>query len=243
MARIEINLLPTELKRKRRGFAFDKSLALIAGVFGLLIVLIVLVSVFQGIRLKSMDGKIAEAQRKVDEYKRNIELVDALIDVKDKLLQRMSAIEGLDKNRTVWVRIMQDLSRRVPEYLWLSLLMEERAPAAAVQDTTADSTGVSTSAEPPPTNKITIEGYSYSLNGLASFLIQLMGSEYFKNMELEYVKRAEIKQHKTFSFQLVGDLYYAPHFESPQTDTAATDLASRQVDAGGSETKLAAEVE
>ncbi len=242
MARIEINLLPAELKRKRSGLAFDKSLALIAGVFGLLVVLVAVVSVLQGIRLKSMDGRIAEAQKKVDEYKKNIELVDALIDVKDKLLQRMSAIEGLDKNRTVWVRIMEDLNRRVPDYLWLSLLMEERPPAAATQDTTADSTGALAAGE-NPTKKVTIEGYSYSLNSLASFLIQLMASDYFKNMELEYVKRAEIKQHKTFSFQLVGDLYYAPYFESPETDTAATDLASRQIDTPGSETNLAAEGE
>ena len=238
MARIEINLLPTELKRKRRGLTFDKSVALVAAAFGLLIVLVMTVSVFQGIKLRALDQQIADAQKKVDEYRKNIELVDALIDVKDKLLQRMSAIEGLDKNRTVWVRIMEDLSKRVPDYLWLSLLMEEAPPAVAVSDSAADST---TSVAPvkPPTNRVTIEGYGYSLNSLASFLIQLMGSQYFKNMELEYVKRAEIKQHKTFSFQLVGDLYYAPELESPQTDTAAYELAS-EVEAKESEMDLAA---
>jgi Tfp pilus assembly protein PilN len=239
MTRIEINLLPAELKRKRRGLAFDKNLALIAGVFGVVVVLVVAASVVQSMKLKSLDKQIAEAQRKVDQYKRNIELVDALIDVKDKLLQRMSAIESLDKNRTVWVRIMEDLSRRVPDYLWLSLLKEE--PRAAAVDTSADSTG---SASPGPViDKVTVEGYSYSLNSLASFMIQLMGSRYFKNMDLEYVKRAEIKQHKAFSFQLTGDLYYAPELESPQTDTAATDLASQGADSGLSKVSLAAEGE
>jgi Tfp pilus assembly protein PilN len=239
MTRIEINLLPTELKRKRGGLAFDKNLALIAGVFGVVVVLVVAASVVQSMKLRSLDRQIAEAQRKVDEYKRNIELVDALIDVKDKLLQRMSAIESLDRNRTVWVRIMEDLSRRVPDYLWLSLLSEE--PRVATADTSADST---TSASPRSiVNKVTVEGYSYSLNSLASFLIQLMGSRYFKNMDLEYVKRAEIKKHKTFSFQLTGDLYYAPELESPQTDTAATDLASQRTDSGFSDVSLAAEGE
>ncbi len=239
MTRIEINLLPAELKRKRRGLTFDKNLALIAGVFGVVVVLVVAASVVQSMKLKSLDTQIAEAQRKVDQYKRNIELVDALIDVKDKLLQRMSAIESLDKNRTVWVRIMEDLSRRVPDYLWLSLVREE--PRAAVADTSADSTA---SASPGSVvSKVTVEGYSYSLNSLASFIIQLMGSHYFKNMDLEYVKRAEIKQHKTFSFQLTGDLYYAPELESPQTDTAATDLASQRADSGFSDVSLAAEGE
>jgi Tfp pilus assembly protein PilN len=239
MTRIEINLLPAELKRKRGGLAFDKNLALIAGVFGVVVVLVVAASVVQSMKLKSLDTQIAEAQRKVDQYKRNIELVDALIDVKDKILQRMSAIESLDKNRTVWVRIMEDLSRRVPDYLWLSLLKEE--PRAAVVDTSAG--GTASAPAGPATNKVTLEGYSYSLNSLASFLIQLMGSRYFKNMDLEYVKRAEIKQHKTFSFQLTGDLYYAPELESPQTDTAATDLASQKPDSGLSHVSLAAEGE
>jgi Tfp pilus assembly protein PilN len=242
MTRIEINLLPAELKRKSRGFTFDKNLVFIAGVFGILIVLVVGASVLQGMKLKSLDHKIAEAQRKVDEYRRNIELVDALIEVKDKILQRMSAIEALDKNRTVWVRIMEDLNRRVPDYLWLSLLMEEPNPVAAVQDSSTDSTAA-WAPEEPPIKRVTVEGYSYSLNSLASLLIQMMGSQYFKNMELEYVKRAQIKQHKTFTFQLVGDLYYAPELESPQTDTAAYDLASQEVDTGGSEMNLAAEGE
>jgi len=242
MARIEINLLPVELRRKRKGLAFDKSVALLAAVFGSLIVLIVVASVFQGIKLRALDTKVAEAQSKVDQYRRNIELVDALVDVKDKLLQRMSAIESLDKNRTVWVRMLEDLSKRVPDYMWLSLLREEPTSLAAVTDSTADSTKVSMLVE-NPTKRLTIEGYSYSLNSLASFLIQLMGSQYFKNMELEYVKRAETKNRKTFTFQLVGDLYYAPELQSPQTDTAAYNLTSQEADNNGSQMNLAAEGE
>jgi Tfp pilus assembly protein PilN len=242
MARIEINLLPVELRRKRKGLAFDKSVALLAAVFGSLIVLIVVASVFQGIKLRALDAKVADAQSKVDQYKRNIELVDALVDVKDKLLQRMSAIESLDKNRTVWVRILEDLSRRVPDYMWLSLLREEPTLLTAVSDSTADSSSVSAMGE-KPTKRLTIEGNSYSLNSLASFMIQLMGSQYFKNMDLEYVKREDTKNRKTFAFQLVGDLYYAPELQSPQTDTAAYDLTSQEAVTGGSEMKLAAEGE
>jgi Tfp pilus assembly protein PilN len=231
MARIEINLLPAELRRKRKGFTFDKSLTLIAGLFGALVVLVLAVSVFQSMKLKALDNKIAEAQRKVTEYKSKIELVDALVEVKDKLLQRMSAIETLDENRTAWVRIMEDLTKRVPDYLWLSLLKEEEPPVVTVPDSTAD-TAVQARAPEPPTNKVTIEGYSYSLNSLASFLIQLMGSRYFQNMDLEYIKRAQIKEHKTFEFQLVGDLFYARELESPKTDTSAHDLASQGQDKG-----------
>ncbi len=225
MAKIEINLLPRELRGKRRGIAFDKNLTLIAAFVGILVVLIAGVSVLQGIKLKALDKKIADAQRRTNQLSRDIELVDALTQLKDNILQRMSAIDVLDRNRTVWVKVLEDLSRRVPDYLWLSLLMEEESQNEATVDTGTDTTIFSPRFE-SFVKRVTIEGYSYSLNSLASFLIQLMGSQYFKNMELQYVKRAEVKEYKTFSFQLVGDLYYyVPKLESPDADTAVHELA------------------
>ena len=224
MARIAINLLPRELRGKRRGIAFDKNLTLIAAFAGILVVLIVGVSVLQGIKLKALDKKIADAQRRTDELNRDIELVDALTQLKDKILQRMSAIDALDRNRAVWVRVLEDLSRRVPDYLWFSLLREEEVQMEATSDTGTDITTSSAWLQ-SPVRRVTIEGYSCSLNSLASFLIQLMGSPYFKNMELQYAKRSELKEYKTFSFQLVGDLYYQPEFESPVADTAVHELA------------------
>jgi Tfp pilus assembly protein PilN len=224
MAKIEINLLPRELRGKRPGIGFDKNLTLISAFIGILVVLVVGVSVLQGIKLKALDKKIAVAQKRTDELKRNIELVDALTELKDKILQRMSAIEALDRNRAVWVRVLEDLSRRVPDYLWLSLLSEGASQNEAASDTATDST-VSFTQPQSPIKRVTIEGYSYSLNSLASFLIQLIRSQYFENMELQYVKRAEFKEYKSFSFQLVGDLYYLPEVETPVADTAIHELA------------------
>jgi len=152
------------------------------------------------------------------------DVIDALSDVKDKVLDRISIIEVLDRNRSIWVRVMEDLSRRVPDYLWLSLLKEEQSPAQAVVDTTADST-VAVAPTGPEIKRVTLEGYSHYLNSLASFLIRLMGSPYFDNMELQYVKRTELKEYKTFSFQLVGDLRYLSEFESPDADSAVHELS------------------
>jgi Tfp pilus assembly protein PilN len=227
MAKIEINLLPKELRRKSRGIAFDKHLTYIAALIGILVVLFVAVSVFQSIKLKGLDAKIAEAQKRTNELRSNIEVVDALTQLKDKILGRMSAIEALDRNRSVWVRVLEDLSKRVPDYLWLSLLKEETSSMGSSPKTDSGS-GTSPATPESPVRKITIEGYSYSLNSLASFLIQLMQSQYFKNMELQYVKRAETKEYRTFAFQLVGDLYYLPEVESPGADTAVHELAWRK---------------
>jgi len=212
---IEINLLPKELKRKGRRFAFDKYLIYLGTVAGILVVLFVVISILQSFRLKALDKKIADAKKRTEELKKNIELVDALIDLKGKLLQRMSTIETLDKNRATWVYILEDLSQRVPEHLWLSLLKEEESASISPKGTEADTTKEKTLL-PPAANKVTIEGYTYSINSLALFLIELMKSDYFKNIELQFIKKSEAEKQKTFSFGLAGDLVYAlePRVES-----------------------------
>lgn len=224
MAKIEVNLLPKELRRKRKGFAFDKNLIFMAAFVGILVVLVGGTTVIQNVKLKALNKKIAEAEEKTNQLRKNIDLVDALSEVKDKVLQRISVIELLDRNRSVWVRIMEDMSQRVPDYLWLSLLREEKSQSQAASDTSADSTALSDRTQ-PPVKRVTVEGYSHSLNSLASFLIQLMGSPYFKNMGLQYVKRAKLEEYKIFSFQLVGELHYLPEFESTDVDTAVSKLS------------------
>jgi Tfp pilus assembly protein PilN len=216
---IEINLLPKELRRKGKVIAFDKNLIYVGMVAGVLVILFVMVSIFQSFKLKTLDKKIAEANRRTEELRQTIELVDALIDLKDKILQRMSAIETLDRNRVTWVHILEDLSQRVPEYLWLSELREEEAVVASPADEADTSVQSALPASPgEKLNKVNIEGYTYSVNSLAVFLIQLMRSDYFRNMELQFIKKSEVEKQKTFSFGLSGDLVYPlePVVESPK---------------------------
>jgi Tfp pilus assembly protein PilN len=217
---IEINLVPKELKRKGRVISFDKNLIYVGAIAGALVILFVMVSVFQRVKLKNLDREIAQANKRTEELRPTIELVDALIDLKDKILQRMSAIKTLDRNRSTWVRILEDLNQRVPDYLWLSELREEETAAAEPQ---ADEADTSVQTAPPPfpgekVNKVNIEGYTYSVNSLAVFMIQLTRSDYFKNMELEFIKKSEMEKYKTFSFGLSGDLVYTlePEVESPE---------------------------
>jgi Tfp pilus assembly protein PilN len=215
---IEINLLPKELKRKGKGFAFGKSLVYLGATALILVVLFVAVSILQSFKLKTLDKNIAAAKKRTEELKKNIELVDALIDLKGKLLQRMSAIETLDKNRTTWVYILEDLSQRVPENLWLSVLREEEASTVSPKGTGADTTAPKVSLASLP-RKMNMEGYAYSINSLALFLIELMKSDYFKNMELQFIKKSETEKQKIFSFGLSGDLVYIPEPKVESSDT------------------------
>ena len=231
---IEINLLPRELRKKGKAFSFNLSgkknvLYLMGG--GVAIVVFIIGSTFyQTVKLKNLDSRMREAQARTEKLKKDIQLVDALTELKDKLLQRMNAIETLDRNRSAWIDILQDLSQRIPEYLWLSTFKEIPMPPATPNPNPA---GTPTAAATPPVNpaptpsgrKVSITGYTYSINSLANFMIQLMKSNYFKNIELNFVKSAEMEKQKLFSFELGCDLFYEtgePSFaEQPQTSGAS----------------------
>jgi len=205
---IKINLLPKELRRKRKPFTITKNtIYFFIGCAGVVVFLIFLTILQQG-RLKTLNHKIAEAERRKSQLKETILLVDALGDVKRKILDRMSAIEGLDKDRSTWIEVLEDLSSRVPENVWLASFKE--TPAQAVSPKPAE--GDTTEEKKPlaqPNSKVIIDGYAYSINNLATFLTKLFKSNHFQNIELAFVKAVEIEKQKVFSFQLNSDLLYS----------------------------------
>src|SRR4030067_2270266 len=121
---IEINLLPRELRKKAKAFSFSfsgkKNVIYLMGGVAAVIVCVIGSTFYQTVKLKNLDSRMREAKKRTEKLKKDIQLVDALTELKDKIMQRMSAIENLDRNRTAWVDILKDLSSRVPEYLWLS---------------------------------------------------------------------------------------------------------------------------
>ncbi len=218
---IEINLLPKELRKKRGVFSLKKTSAYFLGAAGVLIVLLIFITILQGIKVQGLNRKIADAQKRREELKESIRLVDALGEIKNKILQRLSAIESLDKDRSTWVDIMEDLSSKVPDYLWLSSFKETPPAVSPTANVPAAQTGAADTAKAAQTQvapvshkRVTIDGYSFSLNSLATFMINLMRSDYFDNVELNYIKLAELDKQRAYSFQLVTDLLYASQVTS-----------------------------
>ena len=216
---IEINLLPKELRKKTKGLTLDRNnLYFVAGGAAVLAIMI-LVTSFQTLKIKGLNNKIMEAQRKKEQLRESIQMVDAISELKNSIVRRMTAIEDLDKNRSTWIEVLQDLSDRVPEYVWLASFKE--APKTQPQAVQASASG---SEAPQDTLKrvpikqtfvsdMTIDGYSLSINNLAIFMINLMRSNYFKNIELKFVRAEAIEDQKIFAFQLAGNLLYSSQAE------------------------------
>lgn len=222
---IEINLLPKELQKRRFSIKLDKSIVMVLSGCALLLAVMLLYSyVIQGQECVRLQQKLQEAKTECTKYTTEIAKIDEIGKKKEQILARMSAIELLDRNREYWVDLMQDLAGRVPEYVWLSSLKQAPQPAPLpVQAPSGNTT-------PKPVPSLSsIEGYSFSLNGLATFLIRLKKSDMFDKIELSSVKLQDLEKVDAYAFKLTCDL--VPTVINKVNTDARTAQAINSVDA------------
>lgn len=205
---IEINLLPKELQWKRFRFALDKNILYILAV-GITIALGMATYsyVYQAGSIDGLLKEINDAREEESKYSAEIQKIDEIAERKTQILARMSAIQLLDQNRDYWVNLMEDLVRRVPEYVWLTSIQQ------------GPSTGQRPAGAPPVSAQSTIKGYSFSLNALATFLVRLKKSNSFKSVELSSIILQESEESKAYSFELAYNLE-VPGQAAPTTETA-----------------------
>ncbi len=208
---IEINLLPKELQWKRFRITFDRTFLIILGTGAVILVALAIYSyVFQLSLISSYEAKVRNAEAEVERFSAEIQKIDEIQKKKEEIIERMTAVQTLDQNRSYWVELMEDLVRRVPEYVWLT----------AVQQTPAAPRAAATpQAAPMPASNSSIEGYSFSLNALATFLIRLKKSEKFSDIEITSIALQENDLAKAYFFKLTCNLD-APGQPRPVTETA-----------------------
>ncbi|MCP4633770.1 MAG: hypothetical protein GY855_12660 [candidate division Zixibacteria bacterium] len=196
---VEINLLPKEFQKKGLGISLDKTFLYVLGGAIVLLLLMVAVTVYQNVQLGNIDDKIAVAQAKADTYKNEIDQINNLNQLKERILSRITSIEKLDKDRVYWVSLFSDLTRRVPSHVWLTDFKQAGAD---------DKSGVSGKSKivDGTVNKSSVEGYTFSLNALAAFLIQLDKSEYFDNLNMSSVEIEEVEERVMYKFTIACSL-------------------------------------
>jgi Tfp pilus assembly protein PilN len=202
---IEINLLPKELQIQGPRMAFGRGMILPAAGVAVLVAAMVGLSFYQKSQLMELDNKINIAKARAEQLQKDIQMVDALVDIKGKITARIDAVKVLDQNRKTWVSVMEDLSERIPEFLWMTALKETGALAAA-NKTPGDSAAPVANPQLVPTE---LEGYAYSLSGLANLIVGMRKSGYFKQVDLSSAREVKLDTHPAYSFALTCQLDYS----------------------------------
>ncbi|MGH8015493.1 MAG: PilN domain-containing protein [Candidatus Zixiibacteriota bacterium] len=238
---LEINLLPKEYLKKGLSLSFGKTGLYALMAIGGVVVMLVGVTFYQIHQFATLEEKIEIANRRAVMLQKDIQVVDALIDVKNKITQRMAAVERLDSHRSAWVRIMTDIAKNVPEYVWLGKIEEVKEvadpkKAGAANDEADKAKNQKEKAEPavsqstPTVRPVRVEGYAFTLNALASFMINLMRSGYFDEVELVSSEEIKFEDHRAQNFVVSANLHYLSD-EEIQKIIAQNDLEDKEAEA------------
>ena len=208
---IEINLLPKNYLKGSRTISLGKvGMYVIAAAAGVVLMLAG-VTLYQVYQLRNLETNIERANQRAAMLQRDIRLVDALTDVKQKVQERMVAVERLDRHRSVWVRLLEDIAGNVPEFVWLAVYKEQAPAPPPTESKTANKNNQAKqkqAEEPkssglPDVRHVEIEGYAFTLNALASFMINMMRSDYFDEVELVSTKETKFNTNKEKAYNFV----------------------------------------
>ncbi len=133
---IEVNLLPGGKKRTARGPKLALKLPSadtlptdrwLLGV-GVLVVALVAITAYLFFATTSRQSELSVAiEEAVSDSARYADLIeqnDALMARRDSIAQRVSIIQEIDSDRYVWSHIMDEVARNLPDYTWLTTLMQ-----------------------------------------------------------------------------------------------------------------------
>ncbi len=217
---IEINLLPKKYLKGSRGLQLGKSGLYVAAGAVAVILMLVGITAFQIYQLGKLEADISKAKQRADVLQKDIKLVDALTDVKQKVANRMTAVERLDRNRSAYVRVLEDIAKNVPEFVWLGAYKEKpvktaAAPAKSNSKQPAAKTPADSASAPigsstlPPVRPVEIEGYAFTLNALAAFMINMMKSDYFDEVQLVSTNEKKFQDtERAYNFVLSCNVHF-----------------------------------
>lgn len=176
---LEINLLPVREARRAadlRQYFMQMLLVLIVVCGG--------VGLFHSRlhdQIERTESRVAQMQSDIDQFKPQLQQVEAFKKRKSELQKKIDIIDGLDRARAGPVRVMYEIASRTPDRLWITSLSTKG-------------------------RQIRFQGQSLDNELVAVFLRRLGESEYFANVDLNSAKLAETKGLKLVRFEINADL-------------------------------------
>ena len=191
---IRVNLLPQDEQGSSRSiklpnFGAWAPLAILPVVLGL----VGISATLNRAKLSTLRQDVAEVQEEVRRIQPQVDRVKKLTAKREELERRLEVIQQLDQDRFLAVRTMDELSRHLPRYLWLT-----------------DVTAVG------PT-RITVSGVTFSNLIVADLMMRLERSSMFAGVDLTQTERGEIDGRDVVQFVISGNV--TPN-EEPEDFTA-----------------------
>jgi Tfp pilus assembly protein PilN len=193
-----VNLLPRD--GGQRTIKKESLPALVGGCTGLLVVAAL------GAMFMMGSGKIASARRNLDDLNRQFQALPpppagpnaAEQQLAGEQSARVSALTSALTSRVSWDRVFREFSLVLPDDVWLTSLSAKSPISPA---TNASSTGGSTTP-----SMFTIQGRTYSHDGVARLLSRLQVVPDLTNVQLVSSTRSKVGNQPVVEFTIAADI-------------------------------------
>ncbi len=176
---------PIKLPRIEVGIVY------IAGIV-IVVVVIALFLIIQSNKIGSLNRDIKNFKTKLDELKVYVATVDSLKKREKELMELISPIKELNKNRFLLAHILDEVSARIPDFTWLTMLN------ITSQDITT----------PTPKGTINIKGTAASNLLVADFMNRLEESPYISDVDLTVLEKKTIEKQEMMEFTLTANVAF-----------------------------------
>ncbi|MGB7055677.1 MAG: PilN domain-containing protein [bacterium] len=190
---IKINLAPSTKKGRapkarlprapRPGIKIPPIQAAIVYIVGIVIMvlIVVILLISQNIQMRNFNSNIAQLNSKLEELRVYKAAVDSLENRERELASLIAPIRQLNRNRFFIAHILDEVSDRVPDFTWLTLV-------------NADS------------SKMDIKGVAASNLLVADFMNRLEESPYIHNVDLTVLEKKVIEKQEMMQFTLTANI-------------------------------------
>ena len=127
---------------------------------------------------------------------------------RDSVMHQLNIIKAIDNNRFVWPHVMDEVSRAMPQYTWLTALEQTSAVTViGTVDTTNKSKKKKAEMEDEPAPKLTfrIAGNTVDIQALTRFMKLLEASPFIQNVQIEKAGQAVVDNKSVTEFSLSAE--------------------------------------
>jgi Tfp pilus assembly protein PilN len=243
---LQINLLPNGRKgsAKKGGVDFSKFGALggakdpwlLAAAASVVIAVASVGLLFssQSARANEINGRLDIAVKDSTRYAKVLEARRRLTAERDSVYRQLQIIRTIDDNRYNWAHILDEVSRALPAYTWLTLLEQtSKAPSPPGSDTTAhEAAAPGVPNEPPATapgaaarrkaqhvpDSVVVHtpltfrlvGQTVDIQALTMFMRQLESSPFIQHVSLTKSEIVTVDGKDVTQFELAADYEVPP---------------------------------
>lgn len=238
---LEINLLPGTKKGKSSssGFAFASAFGAIGanirdpwliGAAASVVIAVATVGLLftaQSARATEVDGRMERAVRDSTRYAKVLSARRKLTAERDSVIRQLQIIRTIDDNRYNWAHILDEVSRALPAYTWLTIMEQTtKAPLPPGVDTVATTEPVGAAGaaakkkakEEAAADTITVHpplgfrvvGQTVDIQALTMFMRQLESSPFIQKVTLSKSEIVIVDGKDVTQFELNAEFEVPP---------------------------------